>query len=177
MRGLTAEQETETQRESFSEKSKRLHLNPRDNPCSPVGVSPEHVRPFGGRPEAELHQAVPLLRPLPGEPGRLAAPLSHHGGCQGCLSAPAGGRVMFPKVRRHQAGHWVRDDTPGGVKARLQAQRFRSWEACWVLGILGFIWKKQQGGKHNQCCWKIASSFFFLMHPALHGLIQSDFIF
>lgn len=136
--------------------------------CSPVVVSPEHIRALGGRPEAQLHQTVPLLRPLPGEPGRVAAPLGHHGGCQGRLSAPAGRGVMFPKVRRHQAGHWVRDDTPGGAQAGRQAQRFRSWEASWVLGILGFIWNKQEAGKHNVA---EKDAFFFSRHLAMRRLL------
>lgn len=53
---------------------------------------------------------------------------------------------MLPKVRRHQAGHWLGDGAPGGAKAGLQGQRFGRWET-WVLRVLGFIWKKL--GKHE----------------------------
>lgn len=61
---------------------------------------------------------------------------------------PPGSSMMLPHVRRHQAGHRVWDSAPGGVKARLQGQRFGCWET-WVLWVLGFIWRNSLGNMNS----------------------------
>lgn len=130
-------------------------------PSLPVAVSLQ-LAYFPRWPEAQLQWPLSFLSlpSLPHQPRWLTGPLTHGGRCHGAVDPAMGNEMMLPWVRRHQAGHWLRDGASGWGEARLQGQRFGRWET-WRVRVFDFIWKERvwkwiSGQNMLTCKW----SFF-----------------